>query len=138
MLDTPLLTSNSNSANNTVQLESFQVSASEQNAVDSLNATLFNYVLMKEASSPENLLVDLKPICGMTLPNIPEQEYRICSIRRRGYYLFHCAILCGVYTRAATIRERRLFCIRCATSSLRVTKIYCAMHCMYYLHVLCT
>ena len=34
--------------------------------------------------------------------------YRICSIRRRGYYLFHCAILCGFYSRAATNRERRL------------------------------
>ena len=33
---------------------------------------------------------------------------RICSIRRRGYYLFHHAILCGFYSRAATIREWRL------------------------------
>ena len=35
-------------------------------------------------------------------------EYRICSIRRRSYYLFHRAILCGFYSRAATNRERRL------------------------------
>ena len=35
-------------------------------------------------------------------------RYRIRSIRRRGYYLFHHAILCGFYSRAATIRERRL------------------------------
>ena len=34
--------------------------------------------------------------------------YRIRSIRRRGYYLFHRLSLCGVYSRAATIRERRL------------------------------
>ena len=37
-----------------------------------------------------------------------EQIYRIRSIRRRGYYLFHRPSLCGVYSRAATIRERRL------------------------------
>ena len=36
------------------------------------------------------------------------RECRICSIRRRGYYLFHHAILCGSYSRAATNRERRL------------------------------
>ena len=29
--------------------------------------------------------------------------YRIRSIRRRGYYLFHRPILCGVYSRAAFI-----------------------------------
>ena len=34
--------------------------------------------------------------------------YRIRSIRRRGYYLFHRPSLCGVYSRAATIRGRRL------------------------------
>ena len=34
--------------------------------------------------------------------------YRIRSIRRRGYYLFHRLSLCGVYLRAATNRERRL------------------------------
>ena len=34
--------------------------------------------------------------------------YRICSIRRCGYYLFHCAILCGFYSRVATNWERRL------------------------------
>ena len=37
-----------------------------------------------------------------------KNEYRICSIRRRGYYLFHHVILCGFYSRAATNRERRL------------------------------
>ena len=31
-------------------------------------------------------------------------EYRICLIRRRGYYLFHRAILCGFYSRAAFIK----------------------------------
>ena len=40
------------SAPSTVQLESFQVTASEQSAVDNLNETLFSYVLMKEASGP--------------------------------------------------------------------------------------
>ena len=70
----PFLMSNPNSATNAVQLESFHVSASEQNAVDSLNATLFNYVLMKEANSPEKLLVYLKTFCGMTLPNIPKVQ----------------------------------------------------------------
>ena len=34
--------------------------------------------------------------------------YRICSIRRHGYYLFHHAILCGFYLRATTNRERHL------------------------------
>ena len=34
--------------------------------------------------------------------------YRIRSIRCRGYYLFHHAILCGFYFRAATIRERHI------------------------------
>ena len=37
-----------------------------------------------------------------------QTTYRICSIRRRGYYLFHHAILRGFYSRAATNRERRL------------------------------
>ena len=35
-------------------------------------------------------------------------KYCICSIRRCGYYLFHHTILCGFYSRAATIREQRL------------------------------
>ena len=35
-------------------------------------------------------------------------NYRIRSIRRRSYYLFHRAILCSFYSRAATIREWRL------------------------------
>ena len=34
--------------------------------------------------------------------------YRIRSIRRCGYYLFHHPILCGVYLRAVTNREWRL------------------------------
>ena len=34
--------------------------------------------------------------------------YRICSIRRRGYCLFHRTNLCGFYSRAATNRERCL------------------------------
>ena len=36
-------------------------------------------------------------------------EYRICSIRRRGYYLFQQWILCGFCFRAAAIRKRHLF-----------------------------
>ena len=36
-------------------------------------------------------------------------KYRICLIRHHGYYLFHRAILCGFYSRAATNREWRLF-----------------------------
>ena len=35
-------------------------------------------------------------------------HYRIFAIRRRGYYLFHHAIFCGHYSRAATNRGRRL------------------------------
>ena len=70
----PSLTSNTNSATNLVQLKSFQISASEQSAVDSLNATLFSYVLMKEASSPDKLLIDLITFCGMTLPDIPKAQ----------------------------------------------------------------
>ena len=34
--------------------------------------------------------------------------YRICSIRRRGYYLFHREILCSFYSRVATNQERHL------------------------------
>ena len=34
--------------------------------------------------------------------------YRIRSIKRHGYYLFHHPSLCGVYSRAETIREQRL------------------------------
>ena len=34
-----------------------------------------------------------------------EMSYRICSIRRHGYYLFHCAILCGFYLRAVFINS---------------------------------
>ena len=35
-------------------------------------------------------------------------NYCICSIRHRGYYLFYHPILCSVYSRAATNRERHL------------------------------
>ena len=70
----PSLAPNTSSATSIVQLESFQVTASEQSAVDNLNETLFRYVLMKEASGPDKLLVDLKTFCGMTLPNIPKVE----------------------------------------------------------------
>ena len=65
---------NSSRPANTVQLESFQVTASEQSAVDNLNENLFSYVLMKETSSPDKLLVILKTFCGMTLPSIPEVQ----------------------------------------------------------------
>ena len=41
-----------------------------------------------------------------TLFNI---EYHICPIRCCGYYLFRPSILCGFYSRAATIQERHLF-----------------------------
>ena len=34
--------------------------------------------------------------------------YWIRSIKYRSYYLFHRPSLCGVYSRAATIQERRL------------------------------
>ena len=37
------------------------------------------------------------------------QNYRIRSIRRHGYYLFQHSILCGFFSRAAAIKERRLF-----------------------------
>ena len=35
--------------------------------------------------------------------------YRIHPIRRRDYHLFRPSILCGFYSRAVTIQERRLF-----------------------------
>ena len=60
------MVSNASSGPSTVQLESFQVTASEQSAVDNLNETLFSYVIMKEASAPDKQLVDLKTFCGMT------------------------------------------------------------------------
>ena len=68
------MASNASSAPSTIQLESFQVTASEQSAVDNLNETLFKHVLIKEASAPDKLLVDLKTFCGITLPNIPEVQ----------------------------------------------------------------
>ena len=46
------------------------------------------------------VLLDVFLFCGvMALMN-----YHICSIRCHGYYLFHCAILCGFYSRAAFIK----------------------------------
>ena len=66
--------SNASSAPSTIQLESFLVTASEQSAVDNLNETLFNYVLMKEASAPDKQLVDVKTFCGMALSNIPKVQ----------------------------------------------------------------
>ena len=68
------LASNSSEAASTLQLESFQVTASEQSAVESLNENLFSYVLMKETSAPDKLLVDLETFCGMTLPSIPKVQ----------------------------------------------------------------
>ena len=37
-------------------------SASEQSAVDNFTEALFKYVLIKEASGPHNILVDLKTV----------------------------------------------------------------------------
>ena len=70
------LASNSSGIANTVQFESFQITASEQSAVDSLNENLFNYVIVKERSAPDTdkLLVDLKTFWGMTLPSIPKVQ----------------------------------------------------------------
>jgi len=45
--------------------------------------------------------------------------YCICVIRCRGYYLFHHAILCGFYSRAATNREQRLL------NSVVWVKVFC-------------
>ena len=46
------------------------------------------------------VLLDVFLFCGvMALMN-----YHICSIRRYGYYLSHCTILCGFYSRAAFIK----------------------------------
>ena len=47
----------------------FNLKYTASEPVDNLNETLFSYVLMKEASGPQKLLVDLKTFCGMTLPN---------------------------------------------------------------------
>ena len=60
------MASYASSAPSTAQLESFQVTASEQSA----EWNYFNYMLMKEASAPDKLVVDLKTFYGMTLPNI--------------------------------------------------------------------
>ena len=53
----PSSASYSISATSAVELQSFQVTASEQSAVESLKEILFRYVLMKEASCPDKLLV---------------------------------------------------------------------------------
>ena len=45
--------------------------------------------------------------------------YRICSIRRCGYYLFHRAILCGFYSRAAFIKLSVLSKLFCNCKGLR-------------------
>ena len=45
--------------------------------------------------------------------------YRICSIRRHGYYLFHRTILCGFYSRAAFIKLRVLIKIFVIVRALR-------------------
>ena len=68
------MVSNASSAPSIVQLGSFQVTASEQSAVDNLTETLFSYVLMKKASAPDKQLVDLKTFGGMTPPNIPKVQ----------------------------------------------------------------
>ena len=39
---------------------------------------------------------------GMYDDAVVSYLYHVCLIRRRGYYLFHHAILCGFYSRAAT------------------------------------
>ena len=46
-----------------------------------------------------------KSVSGETLP---VGLYRLSAIKCRGYYLFHHAIYCGYYLRAATNRRRRL------------------------------
>ena len=43
-------------------------------------------------------------ICPRTMLQVSGSNYRICSIRRRGYCLFHRVILCGFYSRAAFIK----------------------------------
>lgn len=57
-----------------VEIKSFQINSSETEAVDELNQVLFKYVLLKEACGSDNLLVDMKTFCGMTLPSIPKVE----------------------------------------------------------------
>jgi len=46
-------------------------------------------------------------------------QYHIRTIRHRGYYLFHHAILCGFYSRVATNRERNLL------NSVVWVKVFC-------------
>ena len=57
-----------------VQIESFQVTQSKTKALEEFKQVLFKYMLVKDACSPEKLLVDVKTFCGMTLPNIPKVE----------------------------------------------------------------
>ena len=57
--------------------------------------------------------------------------YRIRSIRRRGYYLFHHAILCGFYLRAAFIKLSgigKIFC-KCKGFEKRFYKINKELRC---------
>lgn len=52
------------------ELQSFKINAHEKQAVDNLSETLFRYVLLKEASAPDKILVDVKKFCGMALSSI--------------------------------------------------------------------
>ena len=51
-------------------------------------------------------------------------NYRICSIRRRGYYLFHHAILCGFYSRAAFIKLSGIGKIFCKCKGFEKSQFY--------------
>ena len=46
-------------------------------------------------------------MCG-TRAHAISNIYRIRLIRHCGYYLFHCPILCGIYSRVATNQEWHL------------------------------
>ena len=61
-------------SDNQVEMEKFQLHKSETKALENLKQVLFNYVIQKEACSPEKLLVDVKTFCGMSLPDIPKAE----------------------------------------------------------------
>ena len=49
--------------------------------------------------------------------------YRIRSIRRCDYYLFHRPTLCGIYSRAVIIREQHLLIPVAARKSIRREKV---------------
>ena len=51
-------------------------------------------------------------------------KYRICSIRRRGYYVFHHAILCGFYSRAAFIKLSGICKIFCKCKGFEKSQFY--------------